>query len=86
MHNLGHPPEQSQQGPPIHLSNTTPIVCEECGHDIFLPAIKIRKVSKLLTGAAKDAILPIDVMVCGHCGAVCKELLPHELRTLEDGK
>jgi hypothetical protein len=75
---LGH----QQQGPQIDITSSTALRCPHCGDDTFLPAVKIRKISRLLTGTPKDAILPVDVFLCGACGELCEELLPTELKDL----
>ena len=48
----------------IDISKTVAIKCDnpECENDMFLPAMKFRKVSKLLTGAAfnkDESYLPL---------------------------
>lgn len=58
------------------LSNTTPIVCEECGNQVFTEGTMLRRVSRILLGEAKDGILPIPVFTCSKCGHVNKEFLP----------
>ena len=83
MNNMNQQQPQ-QQNVQVNLSNSTAIKCEKCGYDVFLPAVKMRKISKILTGGAQDAILPIDILVCGECGAVCEELLPREIKALEE--
>jgi hypothetical protein len=59
----------------LDIKQTSPIVCEneECGNDMFMPAMKFRKASKLLTGTAKDAIVPVQVFFCSACGHINKE-------------
>ena len=79
----GDTPHQQQQKLMADLSASKPMVCAECGYDVFLPAIKLRKLSKLMTGSAADSVIPIDVFVCGNCGAVNQDLLPIQIRTLE---
>jgi hypothetical protein len=68
---------QAQQGAKINIDfkQTTPIVCDntECGNDMFMPAMKFRKVSKLLSGTPNDQIVPIQVFMCTACGNVNKE-------------
>lgn len=63
------------QGPKIDITKTTPIECdnEECENDMFIKAMKFRKVSKLMTGQAQDGILPVEVYMCTSCGNVNKE-------------
>lgn len=70
--------------PQVDLSTSKPMVCSECGYDVFIAGTKIRKISKLITGTAQDVILPIDVFLCGSCGEVNKELLPQQIQTLEE--
>lgn len=59
----------------IDFSKTVPVKCdaEGCNNDMFMPAMKFRKVSKLLTGAKEDQIVPIQVFMCTACGNVNKE-------------
>lgn len=63
------------QGPKIDITKTTPILCdnEECDNDMFIKAMKFRKVSKLMTGQPQDGILPVEVYMCTSCGNVNKE-------------
>lgn len=84
IHNLGGNEQQPQQTPQVSLRDSTSMKCGECDYDVFLPATKIRKISKLLTGATQDAIIPIDVFVCAGCGTVNQELLPQEIKNLDD--
>lgn len=66
---------QQGQGPAIDIKQTTPVVCDntECKNDMFLPAMKFRKVSKLLAGTPNDQIIPVQVFMCTACGNVNKE-------------
>ena len=49
--------------------------CEntECNNDVFMPAMKFRKVSKLLAGTPNDQIIPIQIFLCTACGQIPKE-------------
>lgn len=58
------------------MSQTTPIVCEKCGNDVFTEGLMLRKVSRILMGDTKDGVLPIPVFACSKCGHVNKEFLP----------
>lgn len=79
----GDTPHQQQQKLMADLSSSKPMICPACGYDVFLPAIKLRKLSKLMTASAADSVIPIDCFVCGNCGEVNQELLPIQIRTLE---
>lgn len=75
-----------EQRPNIGLGDTRDVMCE-CGNIIFMPGYRFRKVSRLLTGEAKDSVIPIEVFLCTNCGKPLSELLPEELRSdkIEDG-
>lgn len=51
----------------IDINQTTQIRCKECDSEIFIPAYKFRKASKLLTGNMEDTIIPIQVFICNTC-------------------
>jgi len=81
----GTTPQQSQ--PKIDLSKAKEIVCQECGGSVFIPGNKFLKISKLVTGTPKDAIIPVELYLCGDCGEINQELLPEELKTvISNGK
>ena len=67
--------KQATQQVNIDISKAAPILCEseECGNDMFMPAMKFRRVPKLMTGAKTDQIVPIQVFMCTACGNVNKE-------------
>ena len=70
--------------PQVDIQTSKPIVCSECGYDVFIPGTKIRKISKLITGTPQDMLIPIEVFVCGNCGEINKELYPKELQLLDE--
>jgi hypothetical protein len=45
-----------------------------------MPGFRFKKMSKLITGQAQDAIIPIEMYLCTQCGKALQELLPLELR------
>ena len=61
---------------PQMMEHAKEVVCEECKHDVFVENIKIRKISKLITGSEKDQVLPIPVICCASCGHINKEFQP----------
>jgi|TARA_Y100000389_G_scaffold175443_1_gene186212 DNA-directed RNA polymerase subunit RPC12/RpoP len=72
----GLPPQQ----PKIDLSKATELKCQNCGGTVFIPGTKFLKVSKIVTGTSNDAIIPVELYLCGDCGEICEELLPNELK------
>jgi hypothetical protein len=63
---------QQQQ---IDIKKTTAILCDnkECNGDMFMSAMKFRRVSKILTGTKDDQIIPVTVFMCVSCGTVNRE-------------
>jgi hypothetical protein len=70
-----------EQGLPlgVSLNDARDMNCE-CGNNTFMPGFRFKKMSKLITGQAQDAIIPIEMYLCTQCGKALQELLPLELR------
>jgi len=66
--------------PQIDFSKATEMECQECKGTVFIPANKFLKVSKIVTGTKNDAIIPVELYLCGDCGEIVQELLPKELQ------
>lgn len=64
----------------IGLDKTAPVDCNKCGGQVFQEGVLLRKASRLLTGTAQDALIPIQVFACMHCGNVNEEFLPIQMR------
>jgi hypothetical protein len=70
--------------PKVDISASVPVVCEVCGEGkTFLPAMKMRKLSKLAYGGDQDMMIPFEVYLCGDCGAEQDSFKPVQLRALE---
>ena len=65
--------------PNFNLTDAREMLCE-CGNNTFMPGVRFRKVSRLITGGAKDSVLPIEMYLCTQCGKPLQELLPDELK------
>ena len=59
---------------------TQTMKCQECDGTVFIPGTKFLKISKMITGTPQDAIIPVELYLCGDCGEINKELLPKELQ------
>jgi hypothetical protein len=70
-----------EQGLPMgmNLNDARDMNCD-CGNNTFMPGFRFKKMSKLITGQAQDAIIPIEMYLCTQCGEALQELLPLELR------
>lgn len=64
---------------PFGIKDTTPVACE-CGNEVFVQGNMFRRVSRILTGTTKDALVPIAVPVCTKCQTPLQDLLPEELK------
>jgi DNA-directed RNA polymerase subunit RPC12/RpoP len=69
--------------PKIDISTSKPIVCNQCGYDVFLPGTKMRKISKLMAGTDQDVLIPFEILICSNCGEILDEMLPAEIKALE---
>jgi hypothetical protein len=76
------PEMMSLQTPNLNLTldKTDPMVCTSCKGEVFVEGVMFRRISKILAGTDKDAILPINVFYCSKCNTILDELLPNELR------
>jgi len=64
---------QQKQQISIALDQTTPLLCEECGSDIFVEVLRIRKIPKILIASQQDGLQPVSVFACAKCKHVNKE-------------
>ena len=64
----------------IGPNDMEPIMCKECNGIYFRQVMAINKVSKFLTGADKDNMVPIPVFRCDDCGFVPEEFQPVKLK------
>ena len=62
------------------LKDTQPVECTECKGNVFQNGVIFRKISKILAGTDKDALVPINVPYCVNCMEPLDELLPPELK------
>lgn len=62
------------------LGDTQPVQCTDCKGEVFQNGVIFRKVSKILAGTDKDALVPITIPYCVNCMEPLHELLPPELK------
>jgi DNA-directed RNA polymerase subunit RPC12/RpoP len=79
----GEIPQMPGGQPKVDISQSLPMVCENCGYDKFISTVKVRRLSKLSYGGAQDMVIPFDLFICGSCGEEFEALKPLELRALE---
>ena len=62
----------------VDISQTTAVSCEECNHDVFVPAFKMRRMSALLSPHGKETMIPMQVFACVKCGHINDAFLPKD--------
>jgi hypothetical protein len=75
------PPSPMTGGAQVDIKQTTPIVCEKCKSDLFIPAFYMRKLSALVNPQGQDAVIPVQTFCCGNCGHINKEFIPLFMQT-----
>lgn len=66
----------------LALEQTTGYICSNCSHNVFVPKLMIRKISRFITGEEQDNIIPIDILVCDSCGEIAKDLIPKHAHSI----
>lgn len=64
----------------IDVKQTTEVICDSCGNNVFSQGVFLRKVSALLNPDGKDGYLPIPTFYCTSCGSVNVEFIPMEFQ------
>ena len=59
--------------PKINLKDQPTVDCEKCHSKYFKEVVMLKKVSKILTGASEDTIVPFPTYMCNSCGFVNEE-------------
>lgn len=68
----------------IPLSQTTPVICENCENDTFVQVLYARKVSKFLAGSSEDLTKFVPTLACSKCQHVNVELRISTILNQED--
>lgn len=71
------------QTPKLNFSikDTQPVTCTDCKGQVFSNGMILRKVSKIIAGTDKDALIPVNIPYCVNCMQVLEDLLPSELKS-----
>ena len=72
------------QGPPsldnVDLTHAKTLECEKCWCIGFKQTMKLKKHSPLLSPTGQEAIIPVGVFACDHCGHVNKEFAEADIK------
>jgi len=60
----------------IQLQNSKQEHCVRCDGIFFEERIMIRRISKLLSGAPADQLIPMSVIVCADCYTPIEDTIP----------
>jgi DNA-directed RNA polymerase subunit RPC12/RpoP len=66
----------------ISIMDSTSVECTQCGFDQFLPVVKMRKLSGILTGEQEDTFIPIQLYNCLNCSRPLYSALPTAIQAL----
>ena len=59
------------------------VVCDSCGHEIFVPAVIFKRISGIAVGMGnKEITQPVPIYVCAKCGDVMPEF-KEDMQTTE---
>lgn len=57
----------------IDLKSATDLLCS-CGNATFMPVMKFKRLSALVSPTGKEVVVPFEVYVCTACGNIPTEL------------
>ena len=63
---------------PINKPKGEKMKCDECDCDKFELVFFLERYNKLLIGADKDQVVPLQVFACANCGHVNEYFLPSD--------
>jgi len=52
------------------LKDASDLCCEKCQGLNFIEVVRLKKISGLVTGTGKDALVPLRIYACADCGHV----------------
>lgn len=67
---------KEQQNINIDISNSTEIVCSECGNKTFNQVYLLRKISAVLSPTGQELLIPIMVYECSGCSKIVESTMP----------
>lgn len=68
----------NQQQIHVDPSQTTEVRCDNCDCDVFVQALKMRKISAILSPTGEESYIPVPVFACKSCGHINEDFLPKE--------
>jgi len=65
---------------PVDITNTSPVISDD-GNQVFQEGVILRKVSKFVTGAEEDGVIPIPIFYDVQTGKILLETIPKDIRS-----
>lgn len=62
---------------PQDLKNAKDVVCESCGHNVFVPGFYIKVLSPLISPNGREMHFPVQTFACAKCNSVNKDFVPN---------
>jgi DNA-directed RNA polymerase subunit RPC12/RpoP len=51
----------------IPLNQMQDIVCSECGGVVFMPALRFKEISAILSQTGKEEVAALETLICATC-------------------
>jgi uncharacterized Zn finger protein len=64
----------------VDLTHAKTLECEKCGCKGFKQTMMLKKLSALVSPTGQEAIIPVGVFACEHCGHINKEFAEAEVK------
>ena len=64
----------------VDLIHAKTMQCEKCQCKAFKQTMMLKKLSALVSPTGQEAIIPVGVFACDHCGHVNKEFAEAEIQ------
>tara|TARA_R110002074_G_scaffold64307_1_gene153616 strand:+ start:1224 stop:1445 length:222 start_codon:yes stop_codon:yes gene_type:complete len=62
----------------VNLKDAEDIKCGECENLYFIPVVRVKRISPLMSPSGEEMLAPIQTFQCSSCGHVNKQFLGEE--------
>jgi uncharacterized Zn finger protein len=59
----------------LNLNDAADIACTQCGSLYFAPAVRLKKVSAVVSPTGEEMVVPIQLWECTNCGSIDEAIL-----------
>jgi DNA-directed RNA polymerase subunit RPC12/RpoP len=68
--------EQMKEKIQSNLTTADTVVCENCGHHLFVNSFVLKRISALISPTGEEILAPVQVFACTKCEHVNSDFLP----------